>query len=256
MAEVVACDGREYWRTLHFDWPARGGAGHVGRDVSRQFRLVCHTPPHRRSLLPGVKLLNLPTAAARPLAAMALKDYALEKGSVLQLWEGILRGTTRQTPVGVCWNLWGPGSSDLGAREAGDRQVAAGLRQTVSGRRVGSIGIEEERVVPPKTGAGVVGVARAGWEAAEGRVPRAQKRPGPLGTISKGPRLRDRDPGPASLGALGHSRVPASSGDAPKSRGRAGRGRCDLRLAVFCRPPKRKWRRAEVARCSWRECSV
>lgn len=39
-------------KSLLSDRPARSGAGHVGRDVSRQFRLVLSSPPRGR-LLPS-----------------------------------------------------------------------------------------------------------------------------------------------------------------------------------------------------------
>lgn len=68
------------------DWPASGGAGHVGGDVSRQFRLVGRSPPRGRFFAGrGVRAQSPPIAALRSSAAMALKDYVLEKGESLRV---------------------------------------------------------------------------------------------------------------------------------------------------------------------------
>lgn len=84
------------------DWPIRGCAGHVLGDVSRQFRLVSHSLQRERSLLRESENPSAPTAAARSSAAMALKDYALEKGEGLQASEGRpARELSRPAPVDV-----------------------------------------------------------------------------------------------------------------------------------------------------------
>lgn len=145
----------------------------------------------------GVRAQSPRTAAAQPSAAMALKDYALEKGEGLQVWEGRpAREVSWSTPVWVSGGPGGPGS----AREARGRVG----RWRVGGTRC--LGCARGAEVGGKlvTAYGKRSRGRGGWAdtpaVSSRRKGRAKGRPGSQGTLSKGSGSATRSP--TSLRAL------------------------------------------------------